>query len=216
MRTLAFTGDVTDPNFRRAVFDAAAREVGRISICVPAAGITRDALVAKIDKQTGKAVMYPVEEFEQVIRVDLTAPVYWAVEMVARIGEDRALRRRKRWEPEEDLEGAVIFIGSVSAKGNPGQIAYAAAKAGLEGAAATLMKEAMFHGVRCMVLHPGYTDTPMVHKLGEDYIAQRILPFTQLRRLIAPAEIADAVCFMISNPAVSGEIYADAGWHPSA
>ena len=39
---------------------------------------------------------------------------------------------------------------------------------------------------------------------------------TQLRRLIRPEEIADAICFMVSNSAVSGELWADAGWHPPA
>jgi NAD(P)-dependent dehydrogenase (short-subunit alcohol dehydrogenase family) len=76
------------------------------------------------------------------------------------------------------------------------------------------MKEAMFYGVRCMVIHPGFTDTPMVRQLGDEFIKKRILPATQLGRLIKPAEIAEAVCFMIGNPAVSGEIWADAGWHP--
>jgi len=70
--------------------------------------------------------------------------------------------------------------------------------------------------VRCCVIHPGFTDTPMVRSLGEEYIKKNILPFTQLRRLIRPAEIADAICFLISNSAVSGELWADAGWHPSA
>jgi hypothetical protein len=56
----------------------------------------------------------------------------------------------------------------------------------------------------------------MVHSLGEEFIAKNVLPYTQLRRLIRPLEIADAICFMISNPAVSGELWADAGWHPPA
>jgi 3-oxoacyl-[acyl-carrier protein] reductase len=86
----------------------------------------------------------------------------------------------------------------------------------LEGAAATLMKEAIYYGVRCGVIHPGFTDTPMVRNLGEEYINERILPQTQLHRLIRPEEIADAICFMIHNSAVSGELWADAGWHPSA
>ena len=46
--------------------------------------------------------------------------------------------------------------------------------------------------------------------------AFRELPATQLGRLIKPNEIADAICFMISNPAVTGELWADAGWHPAA
>lgn len=113
------------------------------------------------------------------------------------------------------MQGTVIFIGSVSSQGNKGQIAYAATKAGLEGAAVTLMIEAMYYGVRCGVIHPGFTDTPMVRSLGDDYIREHVLPHTQLRRLIRPEEIADAICFMISNSAVSGELWADAGWYPT-
>ena len=86
----------------------------------------------------------------------------------------------------------------------------------IEGAAATIMNEAVFHGVRCGLIHPGYTDTPMVRALGDDYIGKNILPYTQLGRLIRPEEIADAICFMLANSAVSGELWADAGWHPPA
>ena len=135
--------------------------------------------------------------------------------MVGRIAEDRHARGLGRWEPEEHVQGTVIFIGSVSSQGNKGQIAYAATKAGLDGVAATLTKEAIFHGVRCGVIHPGYTDTPMVRAMGEDLIRQKILPQTQLRRLIRTEEIADAICFMINNSAVSGQLWADAGWHCS-
>jgi len=68
----------------------------------------------------------------------------------------------------------------------------------------------------CGVIHPGYTDTAMVRAMGEELIAKHVLPYTQLGRLIRPQEIADAICFMISNSAVSGQLWADAGYHPSA
>jgi NAD(P)-dependent dehydrogenase (short-subunit alcohol dehydrogenase family) len=154
--------------------------------------------------------------FREVTEVNLIAPIYWALEMVARIAEDRFRRGLGRWDPIEQVQGTVVFIGSVSSQGNKGQLSYTVSKAGLEGAAATMMKEAIYHGVRCGVIHPGFTDTPMVRALGEEYIATNILPYTQLRRLIRPQEIADAICFMIANSAVSGELWADAGWHPSA
>jgi len=213
---LGYSGDVTDAKFRRQVYGEIAQLRGRVNICVPAAGITRDGLAVKLDKQTNEISIYPVETFRQVVEVNLVAPVYWAMEMVAGIAENRARQGLKRWEPTEPVQGAVIFIGSVSSLGNKGQIAYAATKAGLEGAAATLMMEAVFHGIRCGVIHPGYTDTPMVRALGEKFIAEHIIPRTQLRRLIQPEEIADAICFMISNAAVSGSLWADAGWHPAA
>jgi NAD(P)-dependent dehydrogenase (short-subunit alcohol dehydrogenase family) len=187
---------------------------GRVNVCVPAAGITNDSLAVKVDKETRQVTIYPMEKFRQVVEVNLIAPIYWALEMVAGIAEERGRKGLKRWEPTEPLQGMVVLIGSVSSLGNKGQIAYASTKAGLEGAAATLMLEAIFHGVRCGIIHPGYTDTPMVRALGEKFINENIIPRTQLRRLIQPEEIADAICFMISNAAVSGSLWADAGWHP--
>jgi NAD(P)-dependent dehydrogenase (short-subunit alcohol dehydrogenase family) len=213
---VAKVGEVTDERFRLQVYDDVTSHHGLVQICIPAAGITRDAMSVKIDKKSGQAQVYALSTFREVTEVNLIAPVYWAMEMVARIAEDRYQRGLKRWEPEEAVQGAVVFIGSVSSQGNKGQIAYAATKAGLEGAAATLTKEAMFHGVRCGIIHPGFTDTPMARALGEEYLAKNVLPYTQLRRLIRTEEIADAICFMVSNSAVSGELWADAGWHPPA
>jgi 3-oxoacyl-[acyl-carrier protein] reductase len=209
-----FIGDSTDSAFRQSVYDTMESKHGNVVVCVPAAGITRDGLAVKIDKQTNQISLYPVEQFRLVLEVNLVAPVYWAVEMVARIARDRRNRGMGRWDSKENIQGVAIFIGSVSSQGNRGQIAYAATKKGLEAAAKTLMMEAMFHGVRCAVIHPGFTDTGMVRALGEDYINKYILPSTQLKRLIQPQEIANAICFMIANSAVSGELWADAGWHP--
>ncbi len=212
---VAFQGDTTDAEFRTHVFDTLCKENEIVHICVPCAGITRDALAVKIDKETGKSAIYPVEKFRLVVEVNLIAPIYWAMEMVARIAEQRASQGLKKWHPDEHIQGTAIFIGSISSLGNKGQISYASTKAGLEGAAATLTKEAIFHGVRCGVIHPGFTDTPMVRALGGEFIEKYILKDTQLGRLIRPTEIADAICFMISNSAVSGELWADAGWHPT-
>jgi NAD(P)-dependent dehydrogenase (short-subunit alcohol dehydrogenase family) len=209
-------GQTTDNAFRTRVYDETTARHGVAHICVPAAGITRDSLSVKVDKETGLARVYPIETFREVTEVNLIAPVYWALEMVARVAQDRFRRGLGRWEPGEQVQGTVVFIGSVSSQGNKGQIAYAVSKAGLEGAASTLTKEAIYHGIRCGVIHPGFTDTPMVRAMGEEYISKNVLPYTQLRRLIRPEEIADAICFLISNSAVSGELWADAGWHPSA
>jgi len=209
-------GDVSNDTFRTQVYDELTADFGPVRICVPCAGITRDALAVKLNKDTGKAEPYSVTLFRQVAEVNLIAPIYWAIEMVARIAEDRFQKGLKRWEPAEDIQGAIVFIGSVSSQGNKGQISYSTCKAGLAGAAATLTKEAMFYGVRCGIIHPGFTDTPMARALGEEFLSKNVLPFTQLRRLIHTDEIADAICFMISNSAVSGELWADAGWHPPA
>jgi 3-oxoacyl-[acyl-carrier protein] reductase len=209
----AWVGDVTDEALRKQAFDEMCAKYGPPGVCVPAAGITRDQLGVKVDKQTGQAEIYPIENFRLVCEVNLIAPVYWALEMVARIAEDRHRQGLGRWEPGEGVEGTVIFIGSISSQGIPGQLVYSASKAALEGVASTLSKEAMYHGVRCAVIHPGFTDTPMVRALGEEYIQKNVLPYARLRRLIEPREIADAICFLVSNSAVSGQLWADAGWN---
>ena|SRR5437870_4758276 len=79
--------------------------------------------ISRLDRQTNQVPIYPVETFRQVIEVNLVAPVYWALEMVAGIAEDRARRGAKRWEPAEPLQAVVVFIGSVPLLGNEGQIA---------------------------------------------------------------------------------------------
>lgn len=211
-----YRGNATDATFRTAVFEDISSRFGPVSMCVPAAGITRDDLAVRVDKLTGKARIYPEELFRQVVDVNLIAPIYWALEMIGRIAERRAELGIKRWNPDEGVQGSVVFIGSISSQGNRGQVSYASTKAGLEGAAATIMKEAMYYGVRCGVIHPGFTDTPMVRQMGMDYVSKNILPFTQLGRLIRPDEIADAICFMLANSAVSGELWVDAGWHAPA
>ena len=211
-----FVGDVTHDDFRREVFRELKTRFRVVQICVPAAGITLDRLSVKINRQTGQADIYPKADFEAVIAINLLAPIYWALETVASVAEDRHRRGLGRWEPSEGMQGSIVLIGSVSSAGNKGQISYATAKAGLEGAQATLAQEAVYHGVRCAIIHPGYTDTPMVRALSEEHIVQHILPNTQLRRLLRPEEIADAICFMLRNSAVSGSLWADAGWHPAA
>ena len=215
-RTIAtgFQGDVTDAEFRKHVYETMRSQHGPVNICVPAAGITRDALAVRLNKEKGTANVYPIENFRQVVEVNLIAPTYWALELVAQLAESRFSKGFIKWDPMEGTQGVVVFIGSVSSQGNKGQISYASTKSGLEGAASTLMKEAIFYGIRCAVLHPGFTDTPMVRALGEDYINSQVLPATQIKRLIRPEEIADAISFLIRNSAVSGQLWADAGWHP--
>jgi len=58
-----FLGDTTDEAFQKQTFDQIIAEYGTPTICVPAAGITRDQFAVKLDKETGRAVLYPREKF---------------------------------------------------------------------------------------------------------------------------------------------------------
>ncbi len=206
----AFTGSVADAVFRRRVFDQIS-DHQPVGICVPAAGIMRDALAVKINRETGQAEQYPDDLFRQVLEINLVHPVYWSIEMIARIAESRAAQGLKKWRADEPLQGSIVLIGSVSSRGNRGQISYSCAKAGLNAATTTLMAEGMFNGVQTKIIHPGFVDTPMVAEMPEGYFEQHIKPHVQLGRLIKPEEIARAVTDMIENPIISGQIWADGG-----
>jgi NAD(P)-dependent dehydrogenase (short-subunit alcohol dehydrogenase family) len=212
----AHRGDTSDGDFRRSVFDAAVAAHGPVTLCVPAAGITLDGLAVKLDRETGTADLYPQERFERTVAVNLIAPVYWALESIRSVVEDREARSAGRWMPDEGMQGAIVFIGSVSSHGNVGQLSYAACKAGLDGARATLAMEAKKWGVRAAIVHPGFTDTPMVSAVPGEVLEEHILPQIQIRRLLRPEEIAETICFALSNASISGAVWADGGWHAPA
>ena len=212
----AFCGDVCAPDFRAEVFAQMEQSGDLVRICVPAAGILRDGLAVKVERDSGVAVLYDDALFRRVLEINLVHPVYWVMQMVARIAEQRAAAGLKQWQPSEAIQGSGVLIGSVSSRGNRGQISYSSAKAGLNAAAKTLHAEGMFHGIQCKVIHPGMVNTPMLERLPEGHFENHIKPAIPLGRLIEPEEIADAVCALIENPAVSGPLWADGGLAPMA
>jgi 3-oxoacyl-[acyl-carrier protein] reductase len=214
-----FFGDVTDEAFQARVYQSMIQRYGIPRILVPAAGITRDKAACKIDKATGKAVIYPKADWDLVEAVNLKAAVFWALELTAHVAEDRFAKGLSAWGPTEPDQGAVVFIGSVSSEGNRGQISYAATKAALAGVAATINYDGQAFGIRAHVIHPGYTDTEMVRDVDRrrpGTIETGVVPHTQLKRLIKPEEIAAAICFLVENPVIGRALWADAGWHAAA
>ncbi len=212
----AFCGDVCDSNFRAEVFAEMETSGDVVRICVPAAGILRDALAVKMNRDTGKAELYDEEVFRKVLEVNLLHPVYWIMQMLARIAEQRSESGLKKWQTEEAIQGSAVLIGSVSSRGNRGQISYACAKSALNAAANTLNIEGMFYGVQSKIIHPGMVNTPMLEQLPEGHFENHIKPLIPLGRIIEPDEIAAAVCLLIENPAISGQLWIDGGLTPMA
>ena len=122
----------------------------------------------------------------------------------------------KKWAPEEKTQGVIIFIGSVSSRGNRGQVGYAAAKSALSAVSATLNLEGLFHGVQSKIVHPGFVNTQKVDTIDQDYFEKNLKPLIGLGRKIQPGEIAAIICAMIENPVLSGEVWADASMLPLA
>jgi NAD(P)-dependent dehydrogenase (short-subunit alcohol dehydrogenase family) len=98
-------------------------------------------------------------------------------------------------------DGRIVLISSVAAEtGLPGQVAYAAAKAGTVGLARTLAGEWGPRGIRCNVVMPGFIATPKVRALPEA-MRDALAATVPLRRIGHPDELAATVAFLLSPAA---------------
>jgi 3-oxoacyl-[acyl-carrier protein] reductase len=101
---------------------------------------------------------------------------------------------RARW-------GRMVFISSVVAlSGAPGQVNYAASKAGLIGIARSIVHELGSRSITANVVAPGYVDTEMTADVSQ-VRREEILSRIPLRRQAAPQEIAAVVTFLASEEA---------------
>jgi 3-oxoacyl-[acyl-carrier protein] reductase len=97
--------------------------------------------------------------------------------------------------------GRIISISSVvGSTGNPGQVNYAAAKAGLIGFTKSLAQEVGSRDITVNVVSPGFIDTDMTRSLPEEHRAI-LLAKIPIQRLGQPEDIANAVTFLASDSA---------------
>ena len=102
--------------------------------------------------------------------------------------------------------GVIINISSVCSRGNPGQAAYSAAKAGLNGLTAALAKELGPMGIRVVALAPGYFDTASTRDHVPAAKLKEIKGSVPLKRLGKVEEVSSAVRFIVENKYVNGTV----------
>lgn len=160
-----------------AAVELTQKEFGGLSILVNNAGITQDQLAMRMKD----------EEWDAVIATNLTA--------VGRLS--RAVLRGMI----KAKHGRIINITSVvGSAGNPGQMNYAAAKAGVAGMSRALAREIGSRNITVNCVAPGFIDTDMTKELGEQQTAA-LLQQIPLGRLGAAEDIAAAVAFLASPQA---------------
>uniref|UniRef100_A0A9J8A9U6 3-ketoacyl-[acyl-carrier-protein] reductase beta subunit n=1 Tax=Cyprinus carpio carpio TaxID=630221 RepID=A0A9J8A9U6_CYPCA len=99
--------------------------------------------------------------------------------------------------------GAIVNIGSVvGVKGNSGQCVYSASKAGLEGFTCSLAKEVATRNIQVNLVAPGFIRTDMTAGLEKEEAVRRI----PLGRFGEPAEVAQAVLFLLESPYITGQV----------
>jgi 3-oxoacyl-[acyl-carrier protein] reductase len=155
----------------------AAEAMGSVDILVNNAGITRDNIFMRMSD----------DEWQSVIDVNLTATAKLCK------GVMRGMMKA-RW-------GRIVNISSVvGATGNPGQVNYAASKAGMVGLTKSLAYEVASRGITVNAIAPGFIETAMTEKLNDEQ-KDAILKQIPSGRMGQPGEIASAVKFLASDEA---------------
>ncbi|MCU1402172.1 MAG: 3-hydroxy-2-methylbutyryl-CoA dehydrogenase [Microbacteriaceae bacterium] len=192
--------DVADPAQMQAAVEKAVA-LGPLRIVVCCAGI------ATPGKVVGKAGPLPLEDFERVVRVNLTGTFNTirlasaAMQAMGPVdgdsaGEDSAGEER----------GVIVMTASVAAfDGQIGQPAYAASKAGVAGMTLPIARELASSRIRVMTIAPGIFQTPMLAGLpqaAQDSLGAQV---PHPSRLGKPDEYAALVEHIVRNPMLNGE-----------
>jgi 3-oxoacyl-[acyl-carrier protein] reductase len=183
--------DLADGAAASAAFADIARTHGAMGVLVNCAGRIANAPLVALG-----ANGWTVHDFalwDSVIASSLTTAFHASALAVKTMLEARA-------------PGLVINVSSVCAAGNPGQAAYSAAKAGLNGLTLALAKELGPAGIRVVGLAPGYCDTASMRDSVPAARLPRVVGAVPLRRLGTLEDIAGAVDFIIANQYVNGTI----------
>jgi len=176
--------EITDTASVDAAFAEVEAAHGPVEVLVANAGITRDQLVLRMTDQ----------DFADVVDTNLTG----AFRCVRRATKGMLRLRR----------GRIVLISSVvGLYGSPGQVGYAASKAGMVGLARSLTRELGGRGITANVVAPGFIETDMTAALPEDTQSsyKAAIP---AGRFGDPGEVARVVRFLASDDAayVSGAV----------
>ncbi|MGV8871977.1 MAG: 3-oxoacyl-ACP reductase FabG1 [Rhodococcus sp. (in: high G+C Gram-positive bacteria)] len=164
--------DVTDSASVDAAFKEVEEKQGPVEVLVANAGITDDTLLMRMTE----------DQFQRVIDANLTG----AFRVAKRA--NRAMLRA-RW-------GRMIFLSSVVAMaGGPGQINYAASKAGVIGMARSITRELGSRSITANVVSPGFIETDMTAELSDD-LRGKAKEYIPLQRLGQPEDVAAVVSFL--------------------
>ena len=173
----AFGADVADEAAVARLFEDVREWRDAPLIVVACAGVSRDGLTVK----------YPTAEWDRTLSVNLTGAF-----LCVRAALPAMLRAR--W-------GRLVVVSSaVALRGNPGQAAYAASKAGMIGMTRSVAREYAGRGITANAVCPGFIETDMTAGLPEKARA-RLAEDIPAGRMGTPEDAAAAIGFLASEEA---------------
>ena len=168
--------DVSDAQSVQAATERTLRELGKIDVLVNNAGIAG---------KNAPTVDYPVEEWERVLRVNLTSQFLCCQAVAPHMVKARY--------------GRIVNIASIAGKeGNPNAVAYSASKAGVISLTKSLGKELAQSGVLVNCITPAAAKTAIFDQMTQQHI-DYMLSKIPMSRFVEVDEIAALACFLASS-----------------
>jgi 3-oxoacyl-[acyl-carrier protein] reductase len=168
--------DVSNHDSVQAAVKASLSRLGKIDVLVNNAG------VAGMNKPT---IDYPVEEWERVLRINLTSQFLTCRAVAPHMAKARY--------------GRIVNIASIAGKeGNPNAVAYSASKAGVISLTKSLGKELAQAGVLVNCVTPAAAKTAIFDQMTQQHI-DYMLSKIPMNRFVTVDEIAALVCWLASE-----------------
>ena len=183
-KTLVFEVDVSKADQVKGMVEKTLDSFQRIDILINNAGITRDALIVRMDES----------DWDKVIGINLKGAFNCSKAVVKGMMKERS--------------GKIVSIASViGLVGNAGQANYAASKAGIIGLTKSLAKELAPRGINVNAVAPGFIRTEMTESLSQEVKAE-INKRIPLAKFGGVEDVAKAVVFLVSEQAryITGQV----------
>lgn len=184
--------DLTDQSAIDAALTQAIPKGERIATLINAVGlIWNEPLIAL---KGVRFAPHAQASFESVIAANLTASFLAATSVAMRMMRSGG--------------GAILNFSSISARGQAGQVAYSAAKAGIEGMTRAMADELGPVGIRVNAVAPGFIDVPTTREAVKEAVLAAYIAKTPLRRLGSVQDLLDAIEAINNNVFLNGQIVA--------
>lgn len=184
VKCITVQGDVSNFDDAKRCVEEIIKELGSIDVLVNNAGITRDMLILRMQK----------EDFESVINVNLIGTFNITKNVIPYMMKKRS--------------GRIINIASVvGISGNAGQTNYAASKAGIIGFTKSLAKEVASRNILVNAVAPGFIQTDMTAVLKEE-VKNEIAKNIPLKRMGTAKDVANVIKFLASEESsyITGQV----------
>ena len=176
--------DVSDEADVTAFVAWAHESMGGLNGLVNNAGIIRDGLLVKKDRNTGEVKKLSTDAWDAVIGVNLKGATMMVRETAAKMLEG------------DPTPGVIINISSISRHGNRGQTNYVAAKSALAANTVTWARELRRYGIRVGAIAPGMIETPMTKGMNQK-ARDALVAAIPVGRIGEPEDIWQAVKFIV-------------------